>query len=454
MSPARGKLIVDPRALIVALAALAFVVALSAAAFIYYDLQVESILTTRQSTVVDTEIQLLRLIDKEEGRRNLIRAIARRTGFANDDFAIQALISKDGKYLAGDVDWPKDIVANGTWQRISTYARKGVLIDGYGRALVLSDGAQVLVGRDRTAQRRVERTLGQAMFAMVFVLLAGTVALGLYLNQLILRRIEAISSSANLILEGDATTRFPNRQETEFDRLGGVLNDLLDRNSNHLQQMRMVTDAIAHDLRQPLQTIRARLDQAMAAKDELARTDAFLSANAEMDLALSTFDSLLEVARAESGLGKDAFSEIDVETLVRDVIELFEPLAEDKGQKIEATLSPVHLLGQNILLRQSLGNLLQNAIKFAPDNSTIKVTLVQKKDRALLMVEDHGPGIPSSQHALALRPFGRLTRDANSTGKGLGLALVAACIKLHEGALTLEDAQPGLRVRVDLPVTI
>ncbi|MBL8781929.1 MAG: ATP-binding protein, partial [Alphaproteobacteria bacterium] len=107
--------------------------------------------------------------------------------------------------------------------------------------------------------------------------------------------------------------------------------------------------------------------------------------------------------------------------------------------------------GQGTLLRQALGNLIQNAIKFSPEGATIRVRLDQTAATVSLIVEDTGPGIPEEGRATALRPFGRLPRDQNQDGKGLGLALVAACAKLHGGALRLESAGQGLRAIVDLP---
>ncbi len=450
-----GRLFLSGRALLLATFGLVFVAVISIAAFLFVDARVETILTARRAAIVDSEILWLKLIDREEGRQALIRAIERRVALPNDDLAIHALIDAQGRYLAGDVDWPNGLVPDGAWRPIETYARKqGQKIEGFGRALALYDGAKVLVGRDSTAQRDVQSALVEALLIALVVLFVVALALGVFLNQLVLTRIDAIAATARRIIAGNMHERIPVRDGTsEFDRLSGVLNTMLDANETHIEQMRMVTDAIAHDLRLPLQRVKADLDRASQTQDDAVRQQAFARANGEMDDALATFNALLDITRAEVGIGREDFEEVDLAALARDVVELFEPVAEDKGQSLRAEVTPASIRGQSTLLRQALGNLIQNAIKYAPEGTSICVRLERANNRTRLTVEDSGPGIPEGERETALRPFGRLARDSATDGKGLGLALVAACAKLHKGKLTLETAAPGLRAVIDLPAS-
>jgi signal transduction histidine kinase len=439
-------------ALIYAALGLAFIVASSIAAFLFIDNRVEQILIQRQAAIVDSELKLLQLVDREEGRDGLVRSIARRVAVPNDDFQIQALIDRNGKYLAGDVDWPADVIVDGAWRPIQTYARKGVPVAGYGRAIVLPDGAKILVGRDQSAQREAQSALAEALLTALGILLAVALALGVFLNRLVLARIDTIATTARRIIGGDLHERIPARgQDSEFDRLTGVLNSMLDRNEEHFNQMRLVTDAIAHDLRGPLQHIKADLDRVLIAEERASREEAVGRAVDEIDEALSTFNALLEIARAEAGIGQEAFDHVDLANLVEDVVEVFGPLAEEKHQKLTAQLMTMDVRGQGTLLRQSLGNLVHNAIKFSPDGASITTRLDNRGGRARIIVEDNGPGIAEGERATALQPFGRLTRDRPTDGKGLGLALVAACAKLHGGRFYLEDANPGLRAIIELP---
>jgi len=452
MSGSSRRLFLSRDALAFAGLALAFVAASSIGAFLFVDNRVEGILSQRQAAIVDSELKLLQLVDREEGRPGLIRSIARRVAVPNDDFAIQALIDRNGRYLAGDVDWPSDLIVDGAWRPIDTYARKGVPVLGFGRAVILPDGARVLVGRDQTAQHSVQSALAGAILTALAVLLAVAVGLGIFLNRLVLGRIDTISTTARRIIGGNLHERIPTRgQDSEFDGLTGVLNSMLDRNEQHIEQMRLVTDAIAHDLRGPLQHIRADLERVSLAEDKAPREEAVARAMGEIDEALATFNALLDIARADAGIGQEAFDRVDLAGVVEDVVELFEPIAEEKHQTLTAQVMSMEVRGQGTLLRQAFGNLIHNAIKFSPEGAAIVARLDARGGRARMILEDNGAGIPEAERETALQPFGRLTRDRPTDGKGLGLALVAACAKLHGGRFLLEDAAPGLRAILELP---
>jgi len=453
MSEVRSRRVFLSRdALIYAGLALALVVASSIGAFLFLESRVESVLLQRQAAIVDSELKLLQLVDREEGRDGLVRSVARRVALPNDDFAIQALIDRNGKYLAGDVDWPPDLIVDGAWRPIQTYARTGVPVIGHGRAIVLPDGAKILVGRDQSAQRVVQSALTEALLVAIAVLLTVAAGLAIFLNRAVLARIDTIAATARRIIGGNLHERIPARgQDSEFDRLTGVLNSMLDRNEAHFEQMRLVTDAIAHDLRVPLQHIKADLERVLVADEKAPREEAVASAVGEIDEALATFNSLLDIARAEAGIGQESFDSVDLAPLVEDVVEVFGPLAEEKRQKLTAHVVPMQVRGQSTLLRQALGNLVHNAIKFSTDGATIAVRLDEHDGDTRIIVEDNGPGIPAAERDTALQPFGRLSRDRPTDGKGLGLALVAACAKLHGGRFMLEDAQPGLRAVIELP---
>lgn len=437
----------------VLLAAVAFVAAASVAAFLFVDNRAEAILSARQAAVVDSELRYLQVIDLEEGLPALVRVVARRSSVPSDDLPLHALVDRDGKFLAGDIDWPSSIIADGQWRPIETNKRDtGEAIAGFGRAVLLPDGARVLIGRDRTAQSALRSALSQAILAALAVLLAVAASLVVLVNRRMLTRVDAIVGTARRIIAGNLHERIPTGGvQDEFERLGLVLNEMLSRNEAHIEQMRIVTDAIAHDLRLPLQRVKADLERIQRDDSAAAREQALARAEGEIDEALATFNALLEITRAEAGAGIESFEPVDVARIVTDLAELFEPVAEDKGQALKLDVSPATIRGQGMLLRQALGNLIQNAIKFSPAGSSITVRLRQDERATMLVVEDTGPGIPPAEVAIALRPFGRLPRDSGTDGKGLGLALVEAYAKLHGGTLVLENAAPGLRAILRLP---
>src|SRR5262249_50841092 len=154
---------------------------------------------------------------------------------------------------------------------------------GFGRAVILPDGAKALIGRDLTGQRTVQTALAEALAVALAVLFAVALVLGFVLNRLVLSRIDAIAGTARRISAGTLHERIPiSGNGGEFDRLGGVLNSMLDRNEAHIEQMRIVTEAIAHDLRLPFQRVKTDLERALASTDAGERQAALSRADGEI----------------------------------------------------------------------------------------------------------------------------------------------------------------------------
>ena len=175
-------------------------------------------------------------------------------------------------------------------------------------------------------------------------------------------------------------------------------------------------------------------------------------AEADVERALQTFNALIDLARAEAGLSRDSMEELDLDMLAKDMIDLLEPLAEERGQRLECSIAPVKVVGHRQILAQALGNLLENAIKYAPVGSVLKLAVRPGSydTGPEIIVEDRGPGIPAHAREQAVKPFVRLEHPSRQPGSGLGLAIAAAVARLHRGKLILESAEPGLRVRLQL----
>jgi signal transduction histidine kinase len=184
--------------------------------------------------------------------------------------------------------------------------------------------------------------------------------------------------------------------------------------------------------------------------------DAVETAHAEIDRTLATLSAMLDIARAESGLSKEMMQPVDLNLLLTDVAEVFAPMLEDAGQVLSVALPslPVIIRAHQGLLRQAVGNLLHNASLYAGPRA--KVTLSVEEDEAVvrIVVADDGPGVPAHQAGRVQERFVRLDPARGVGGSGLGLAIVAACAKLHGGALKLEDNRPGLRAALDLSRTL
>jgi signal transduction histidine kinase len=332
-----------------------------------------------------------------------------------------------------------------------TRTAAGLLIDIDGRP-------RLVVGRDIEDQRAmlyaIYRSVGLGTALLVLIGLGGS----LLLSRHILARIEAMSRASAGIMAGNLEGRIPvDGSADELDRLAVQLNEMLARIEQLMAGLREVSDNIAHDLKTPLNRLRNRAEAALGdSRGAEAWRDGLERVIDEADELIKTFNALLLIARLEAGATTEGFETVDLARFVKDVAELYEPVAEEAGFRLDCTAVgelPVRVNRQ--LVGQALANLIDNALKYAgtgPGPRQIEVSVSRSGDAAALVVADHGPGIAPEHRERALRRFVRLEQSRSQPGTGLGLSLVAAVIRLHGGTLALEDNAPGLRVVARLPL--
>jgi signal transduction histidine kinase len=278
---------------------------------------------------------------------------------------------------------------------------------------------------------------------------------GLLLSRRTVRKIERINQTARSIISGDLSRRIPvtNRND-DFDQLADNLNQMLDRIQTLMEDIRRVSDNIAHDLRTPLTRLRQHLEEARQEEDAESRTAANLESSIkEADSLLVTFNALLRIARIEAGEMKAGFASLDFRTLLDDVVEFYEPLAEEKSQQLKVELrNNITSLGDRDLLFQALANVIENAIKYTPVNGKIEISLAQRHEEAVITISDNGPGIPEAEREKVFRRFYRLDQSRSTSGNGLGLSMVSAVITMHNGIINLMDNRPGLRTEMRFPI--
>ncbi len=285
--------------------------------------------------------------------------------------------------------------------------------------------------------------------------LGGTLVLaltgGLFVSRRMLSRVDQVSRTARQIMEGDLSRRMEQSGSgDEFDRLADNLNAMLDRIERLMVGMRLSTDSIAHDLRSPLTRLKSRIELALRDPTESHRDrEALADALFQTDATLAVFDSLLRIATAEAGMDAVDLKPIDLAALAQDVTDLYQPLAEEKGVELNVSADlPAEIRGQSELMAQAIANLLDNAVKFTPAGGRITVAVNLDSGDIILTIADGGPGIPETDRQRVLERFARLESSRTGPGTGLGLSLVAAVVKLHGGALRLEDNDPGLKVEI------
>ena len=430
-------------------------------AFIYWS-TTESVSRQIDKTI-DAEIRGLAEQYRQRGTSGLVEILRRRAATASATRGLYLLTDSRFTPLAGNLSrWPDVEPDSEGWIAFPLEfpeAEGGGVNFGRARIFRLSGDLHLLVGHDIRERTRVSALIRETLVWGIAAIIALTVIGGLLMSRSLLRRIDAINRTSEDIMAGDLSRRVPvTGRGDEFDQLAGNLNAMLDRIEHLLAGMKEVSDNIAHDLRSPLTRLRSRLEVTlMEPPDAAAYRGAIEQTIAEADALLKTFNALLSIAQAESGAPRRAFEAVDLAALLDDVVELYEPLVEEQGLRLQvAAREAASLQGDRHLLFQGLVNLLDNAIKFSPAEGRIAVSLSREGTHAVLSVGDEGPGIPEEARARVRDRFVRLESSRSTPGSGLGLSLVAAVARLHDGELRLEDNEPGLRavLRLPLPATL
>jgi signal transduction histidine kinase len=266
--------------------------------------------------------------------------------------------------------------------------------------------------------------------------------------------VESISRTCRQIMSGDLTKRVPMaKRHDELSELSSSINQMLDQIERLMHGMQQVSDNIAHDLRTPLTRLRSRLESMLRHLKDPGEREIIESALEDAESLLSTFASLLRIARAEAGV-QGNFIDIDLHAIAQDVADLYGPLAEEKGLSFVTHLEEgLTTKGDPNLVAQALANVVDNAIKYTPEGS-VTVALTTQDNRPVFVVADTGPGVPDEYKGKVLERLFRMEQSRTSAGSGLGLSLVAAVARSHGMDLKLEDNTPGLRVTLRFPNTV
>ncbi|MBT7954183.1 MAG: HAMP domain-containing protein [Rhodospirillaceae bacterium] len=400
---------------------------------------------------IDAEITGLSEQYRARGVTGLAAIVRERS--RNERQSLYLLIDPRRTALAGNLNgWPDVETQEGGWLDFPYQRPIGGKVETHqarGRHLLLGQGYQLLVGRDTHERLRIEKIMRRSLtWAVVLTLALGLVG-GLMMSRNFLRRIEAINRTSRDIMAGDLQQRIPvSGGGDELDRLADNLNDMLEQIERLVLGMRQVTENIAHDLRSPLNRLRSRLEVTlMGEASEVEYRDALLQTIDEASDLLETFNALLNIAQAESGQLEADSKDFNLSALVRNMAELYEPVAEEKSMTLTSDVARgITVYGNKHLMSQALANLLDNAVKYTPEGGNLTLVLRETANRPELIVADSGPGIPAADREQALDRFVRLEASRNSPGSGLGLSLVRAVAQLHCADIELDDNLPGLKV--------
>jgi signal transduction histidine kinase len=308
-----------------------------------------------------------------------------------------------------------------------------------------------VAGEGLALRETLERSL---LVAVAMSLLLG-IACGLVVARYVGSRVRAIAEVAARVGGGDMEQRIPVRQSGDaFETLAHQINAMLDRIGRLMDELRMLTDTLAHDLRSPVGRLRSAAESLVSARSVEEREQLLANIMQESDSLMRILTTILEIGRTESLAGRNQFTTFDAAELGAELAEMYEPLVDETGGTIQFEKSGrgFEFYGHRQLLAQALSNLIENAINHAASRGPVTVFVNRVQDRLVMGVADKGPGIPADQREQACRRFGRLDSSRSSGGAGLGLTLVRSIAHLHSGVLVLDDAEPGLIAKLDLPI--
>ena len=410
---------------------------------------------------VEAEIAGLAEQYRQGGIRRLVETVERRANQPGSSLYLVTTFA--GERIAGNVAQLPVGVLERPGLIETRYARTDGIIAEHralARIFLLPGGFRLLVGRDLEDREALRGLMLRALFTSLgWLVLIGTAG-GIFVAMRVLRRVDAMSASAQTIMSGDLAQRLPRTGSgDELDRLATSLNAMLERIGELMKGLQEVSDNIAHDLKTPLTRLRNGVDEALRTAQSPDDYRACLEKVVEESEGLiRVFNALLMIARLESGAAQEAMQDFDVAEVTRDVAELYDAVAEEQGVMLTLDVAaPLVMRGGRELIGQALANLVDNAIKYgqpSEDGAQALVNIAARRmgDRIELTVADRGPGIAAQDRARVLERFVRLEGSRSRPGSGLGLSLASAVARLHHGALRLDDNEPGLRVMLDLPV--
>jgi len=417
-------------------------------------LAARSALEQQMTARIETEVALLREDFRIGGLDHLLAVVrSRGRGGSALDYLVQ---DGSGTHLAGEMVASSALAPGWITARVPEASEDDGRPERVRAEVVdLGGGLLLAVGDDLRRVGEVEEGGGAAGLRTEGGAARLGISGGAVLSRAFLARVDAISRTAEAIIEGDLGRRVPVRGTgDDLDRLAGTLNRMLDRIGALMDSLHQVSSDVAHDLRTPLSRLYQRLEDARAHARSIPEYEAAIDAAVrEAEGLLDTFAALLRIAQVEGASPRAGFREVNLSAVAETVADAYRPDAEEAGHRLSATVAPgVVIDGDQELLTQAVANLVENALRHTPSGSHIGIHLVRDgAAHACLTVEDDGPGVEHDDLPRLVHRFYRGERSRTTPGNGLGLSLVAAVAELHGAVLHLEPGAPGLRATLRFP---
>jgi len=415
----------------------------------------------RQSDqAIAIELAVLQEAYASGGREQLMAAIAERMSDGGFESGIYLLADPSGVPLAGNLAaWPASLKGSSGWGDFSAPEWKS---DAARQPLMratfetLPDGTRLLVGEDIADLDQVTERINTALILTALLIVAVAAAAAATITRRTVGRIESINATSRAIMQSGLSERIPLRgTKDEWDELATNLNSMLERIETLMGEVKQFTDNVAHELRTPITRLRGRLEKSYNSLHDGDAQKAMIGDTiADLDSVQRIFSSLTRISQIEATDRTAAFRTIDLAEVVREVVELFDAAAEEKGGQLKTVGDQrVLVTGDRDLLFDAVANLVDNAIKHGPEAGRVTVDVRQSDAGAAIAVSDEGPGIPGDEIRNVFKRFYRLERSRRTPGNGLGLSLVAAVARLHGAQIETLDNAPGLTIRLGFPAS-
>ncbi|MBW8824315.1 MAG: HAMP domain-containing histidine kinase [Xanthomonadales bacterium] len=400
-------------------------------------------------------------VARSGGLPALREEVRSRTEQPDDPDSAYALWDRNGRLLAGTaMPLPAGAPATAGVSHSYEFVDQDTDDDAHtmAHATPLGDGSVLVVALHTRAQDGFRRLMLRASVAALLAAVALGALLGGLVSRWVAERLRALDATAQRITAGDMTQRVRGDGSGDaFDLIAQRVNSMLDRINGLMEGVRAATDHIAHDLRTPLTRLRNRLDDlredAESGSSQRASLDTAVN---DTDQLLGTFAGLLRLSRIEAQSLQPDAPRVPLWPLLEDAQEMYAPIAAERGIHIELDGEAADARGDADQLFQMVLNLLDNAIKYTPDGSVVRLAVSPLNHVVVIEVADQGAGIPEEDRPRVFDRFERLEAHRGSPGSGLGLSLVRAIVTRHGGRIELLDhgargSSRGLLVRVTLP---